>query len=291
MRRILSRIRLLTPPWLIDLVWPSLEPLRPEDEQKESEKRSKILSGGLDRIEKLRDLPSNELDAILNEVRNLLDNEEERRKSAENRLTSIAGLASVAAAITLGAITRQTGISAGNGFSVFALALTNLYLVTQLIRAVFAAIRGLTRQSYLEPVAGDVLPNPEETREDYTKRKVKVLLECAHFNSHVNSTKIDQMAIAHRAVQNFLGGLLGLILVLSILSFFPSDRAPSAEQLIMRLRSDPRLIEILRGPRGLPGLQGKIGPTGAQGPQGPKGDPGPISAPSAAQPRPKSAKP
>ena len=57
------------------------------------------------------------------------------------------------------------------------------------------------------------------------------------------------------------------------------------DHLLLKLRSDPQLIELLRGPRGVPGPQGVAGPAGLIGAKGEKVDQGPkgdsIAAPDA----------
>lgn len=84
---------------------------------------------------------------------------------------------------------------------------------------------------------------------------------------------------------------LALALVIVVLVVYVAiGKQSSNEEIIRALRSDPNLLEMLRGPKGgtglagspgprgepgLPGPRGESGPAGPQGPQGPQGNPGP----------------
>jgi hypothetical protein len=69
-----------------------------------------------------------------------------------------------------------------------------------------------------------------------------------------------------------LGGLLVIFGILS-LSYFGQSPSNDAETLIKRLRGEPKLIELLRGPKG---DRGDKGESGEKGPPGEKGERGPA---------------
>jgi hypothetical protein len=70
------------------------------------------------------------------------------------------------------------------------------------------------------------------------------------------------MAVAHRAMKNFL---VALILFAAVGTVAAIRAKPPDDALIEALRKDHELNEMLRGPQGI---------KGDQGPAGPKGDPG-----------------
>lgn len=73
--------------------------------------------------------------------------------------------------------------------------------------------------------------------------------------------------------------LFGFVIIFAILSVVYFSQSPSndTERMIQQLRSDPKLIELLRGPKGEKGDQGEKGlrgDSGAQGERGPRGEKG-----------------
>jgi hypothetical protein len=56
-------------------------------------------------------------------------------------------------------------------------------------------------------------------------------------------------------------------------SYFTKLALTEAEKLIQQLRGDPKLIELLRGPKGERGERGLRGERGGKGEKGEKGNP------------------
>jgi hypothetical protein len=262
--------------WLIDLIWPSIEPLTLEEMQSEEQKRQQRTDLSLGRINAMSGRTLEELEAALETCKDLFAREKERRQSVDARLTTVLGLASVAAALTFGGLASQVwqGLSAPGSLGARVIGILGFYIVLQLLSAVWSSVHGLGRRAYLEPRAEDLLPLPQDTSDAHLKRQMRVYLQSLEDQHAQNSLKVSQMALAHRAVQNFLGGMLLLVLLFTALSFLPSGKASIEENVIRRLRSDPKLIELLRGPRG---LTGERGPAGPPGPQGIRGERGPVS--------------
>jgi hypothetical protein len=105
-------------------------------------------------------------------------------------------------------------------------------------------------------------------------------------HAEVNSRKVEAMDVAHTALRNFVIAVLCLSVFVAAAMVRPGvesgDRA-----LLAKLRADPSLMEVLRGPEGKPGAQGPPGPRGPpgeRGEHGAQGVPGPSG--SAAAPRP-----
>lgn len=66
--------------------------------------------------------------------------------------------------------------------------------------------------------------------------------------------------------------LLGFLIISDLfsVSYFTRSALTEAEKVIQQLRGDPKLIELLRGPKG---EKGEGGPQGERGEKGEKGDP------------------
>lgn len=71
----------------------------------------------------------------------------------------------------------------------------------------------------------------------------------------------------------FLSGFVIVFVIFSI-NYFSQSPSDDSERIIEKLRSDPKLIELLRGPKGDSGSKGEVGPQGARGPQGIQGSQG-----------------
>ncbi|MGH9429269.1 MAG: hypothetical protein ACRD2L_23550, partial [Terriglobia bacterium] len=161
---------------------------------------------------RLAALPNNEeiLTKYREEWDKLLEWEKERRQSVEARLTTIMGLSSIAGTIVFGGILAQAAgaLNVHKVWLRWAMVLGGLYLTMQLCNAIMAAVRGLSRKSYLTLTVADLLPSPGEDRFIYMRRRIAKYRE--EFADHrlKNDEKVTQMAVAHRAMKNFLVGLL-----------------------------------------------------------------------------------
>jgi hypothetical protein len=71
----------------------------------------------------------------------------------------------------------------------------------------------------------------------------------------------------------FLFGFIVIFIIFSS-SFFTRTPSNETERILEQLRSDPKLIELLRGPRGDTGPKGDQGEQGPKGEKGEKGEPG-----------------
>lgn len=257
-----------------DWIWPSLAPASAAEEQAQGEKRARRLESELKQVEEIQGQNEEELSAGVAGCKALFEAATELRSSVEGRLTSMLGLAAVAVAVTLGTMTFLLGKDSDLRHTSFGgvAAILSLYVVLELVCALWAVVRGLERRAYTDPTASELLPSPREDKATHARRQMRVFLEHAHDHCSVNMRKVDWMAVGHRAFKNFLVGVGFLAVAISLASFWPLQRQRPDESVIRRLRSDPELIELLRGPKGAPGPQGS---PGERGPRGEKGDPGP----------------
>ena len=91
---------------------------------------------------------------------------------------------------------------------------------------------------------------------------VRSLLSAAEQNDARNDFLVDIYKAGRRM------SVLSFGCALALLTLAVSDRLGREDRLILKLRADPRLVELLRGPKG------QTGPSGQVGKSGPKGDAG-----------------
>ncbi len=91
---------------------------------------------------------------------------------------------------------------------------------------------------------------------------VRNLLSAAKQNDARNNYLVDVYKAGRRM------SVLSFACALALLALAVSDHIGREDRLLLKLRADPQLTELLRGPRGT------IGPGGPQGKSGPKGDVG-----------------
>lgn len=241
-----------------DLIWPSVQPPSRAEVQKEMERQAAEI---LDRKRRVEALPDNEssLREYAGECTRLLEDENTRLGSVQARLTSIVGLSSIAATIVFGGIIAQVSgtLRIQSGWLRWIMALGSFYLAMQLCCAILAALNGLKRQGYLTAATRDILPLPTgESHPMYLRRRIGEDLRVLADHRCLNDKKVAQMAVAHRAMKNFLWSLL----VFAVIGTYGGITSPNqGNDLTETLRKNHELQELLRGP---------------QGPAGPKGEPG-----------------
>lgn len=91
---------------------------------------------------------------------------------------------------------------------------------------------------------------------------VRSLLSAAEQNDARNDFLVDVYKAGRRM------SVLSFGCALALLALAVSDRLGREDRLILKLRADPQLVELLRGPKG------QVGPSGRTGKSGPKGDAG-----------------
>ena len=209
-----------------DFLWPTLAPQRPPAVKRADERAA----AQQEQIAFLRDHLSDDdrLAKIEESCAALLIGEDSRRTSIDARLGTTLGLASVAAAITWGALSaRATAASSPDWVTTACSALT-FYVVVQAVAAILASIRGLERRGYLELASEDVLPKLTESAGDHTKRRIQTCLECVSDHRSQNAAKLNQMALAQCAMRNLSIGILLIIGVVTVSSFLARPRTSSA---------------------------------------------------------------
>lgn len=243
--------------YIVNRAFPWPQPHSREDIERDRARRAKEKAECEERIAALPD-DENAVAGPLAECSKLLDEEEARRLSVDGRLTSILGLCSIAATIVFGGI---LALAAGTlrlqaTWMRYLMAFGALYLTTQLCAALLAAVRGLSRKGYLAATATDILPSSGERRPVLLRRRIDECLNMFWDHQEINNQKVTEMAVAHRAMKNFLWALL----LIAALGAVYGAVARYEDPLVERVKKDRELQELLRGPQG---LQGPPGPTSA----------------------------
>lgn len=235
-----------------DLVFPWPDPLPP----------GYLAAQEQDLTTKIQAIPSDEaaLKKYTQTYHTFLEAEEKRRDGVEARLTNIMGLASIAGTIVFGTIVAQLAgtLRISSTALRLGIALGSLYLVMQICSAILRAIAGLSRRSYTALQPADLLEEGSDQSSHFHDLAVEYLRTLTNHRFE-NDKKVTSMAVAHRAMQQFMWALL----VFAILgTYFAIRPQPPQDDLVQTLKKNHELQELLRGP------------TGPPGPIGPKGDPG-----------------
>lgn len=260
-------IGLLGSAWL-DWIIPWAEPR--SNEQLEKAKKDER-----DQVEEVESrLASADVTALkdaLTSVEALLDANDERRKGVDTRLSTIVGLTSIAATLATGLIVAQAAgtLKLPGGWILWGIAALAFYLVTQLCAAIGWAIHGQSRGDYREDCAVDLIKEPGTADTVWLRKRVPEKVEQLLTNKDQVNKKVTAMAVAHRAIQNFVGGLI----LLSLLGLLAAFRVPREDSMMQAKRSNPELRALLRGPKGPPGPRGKLEPRGQQGAAEKPGEP------------------
>lgn len=245
--------------WLIDCIFPTAEPLSPQDKRAIDDRRSEAQTDWENRVAALQ-ADEASLPRYLDLCKAALDDERHRHESINSRLTTIIGFSSIAATIAFGTI--LTGLPQKLGVLSWLIFLLLGYLTLQLGSAIRAGICGLDRRGYDAFPLTDLLPTGGEAQTFYVRRQIQQYHAIFVQHQDQNNAKLTQMAVAYRAIKNFVVGLL----VFAILAGTYRFVTPPSDDLVNRLKTDHTLREMLRGPQG---QAGQAGPSGAVGPMGP----------------------
>lgn len=144
------------------------------------------------------------------------DAETDRIRTVEAKLLGISSLAPVAMAVIVAAFTVLTNrsLQAFTRVSVLMVGIVGGYISLQFLRAVQAAIAGLSRRSFFVVSLEDLYPLPGESKANYLARNCGELSEVIRGNRAEIDAKVTWLAIAHTAIRNAVFGLLLLVLVI-----------------------------------------------------------------------------
>jgi hypothetical protein len=169
-------------------------------------------------LQGLRDLEDKGLEEALKAYQGLHEEEEDRKKCADTRLTAILGMSSIMIAIVFGFSKSmlEEGYVSKYGSWGYCIAGILACAVLQLVVAVRSAIHGLRGRRYVEIVG--VLPNPGEARREWAIRMIGEYAHCVRNHRAQNASKQRELAVAHRALLNFLATVLLVLVVVGVMA-------------------------------------------------------------------------
>ena len=187
----------------------------------------------------------------------LLAEDNERLKSVEGRLGSLFGLTSLTATLLFSGILAIANGTLGDSSRLVRVAATLcvFYLSVQIVCSTLAALRGLSRTTWLRSDVEDLMPSTGVEAGQADQRKALSACERYLAANRTINYKVTQMAIAHTAIRNFaVGSAVFAVLGLSIV--FTQDRSAALSKAIHK---DTQLQQLLQGRPGPPGPQGSVG--------------------------------
>jgi hypothetical protein len=112
----------------------------------------------------------------------------------------------------------------------------------------------------------------ELKKDDLKKSLINSYLRCQVDTDNVT----DYLADLYKTARfYFFFGFIVIFGIFSINYFLRPNSFSGPKEVIQELRSNPELIDLLRGPKGDVGPQGRRGPKGDRGEKGPQGEIGP----------------
>jgi hypothetical protein len=193
----------MTMGFMIDLIWPRVS--RPVAVSPSEAKWPESAALNAETMESAYGLLRQEYDA-----------ETDRIRTVETKLLGISSLAPVAMAVIVAAFTVLTNrsLQAFTRGSVLMVGIVGGYISLQFLRAVQAAIAGLSRRSFFVVSLEDLYPLPGESNANYLTRNCGELAEVIRGNRVEIDAKVTWLAIAHTAIRNAVFGLLVLVIVI-----------------------------------------------------------------------------
>jgi hypothetical protein len=102
--------------------------------------------------------------------------------------------------------------------SVIVVAITACYAALQFLRAMLAAIRGLSPMAYSAPAVSAILANGNDGIAEYLRKAAHNLAGIIEQHRHTTNAKVDQLALAHVSIINAVVMLLIAIALLGLIT-------------------------------------------------------------------------
>jgi hypothetical protein len=160
------------------------------------------------------------------QLRAELAGEADRGKTVESKLIAVGAIAPVSVTIILASVSflSSNQIHAFTSASVIVLAVAALYIAVQFLRAMLAAVRGLSRMAYVAPTIAALLAADGDDLRQYLSRASNDLARRIEQHREATNQRVSQLALAHTSVLNAIGGLIVAIIVLSIIAVSESTK-------------------------------------------------------------------
>jgi hypothetical protein len=225
-----------------------------------------------------RTLISGDIDpASLEFAKEVLEDVENRKTSIDKKVDALLKLTSIVLPSSIALI-----VWGASKFPLFFAFVPILLIILPLFLTVFTLLEYLRLSRYSRPGLDAVTKkaNPDIR----VVNLIKDYLEAAA----INHGKINYLADIYRVAFTlfcfslWMTALLGASAALLIQR---NSKANIADSIVVALKSDANLRNLLRGPEGPRGPAGQMGPAGVQGVRGPQGPPGPQGSPEISAPQ------
>jgi len=198
---------------LLDCVWPTLE--GPEEKEPESPTWQHVTP-------QAREV-----------LKGLIAAEDERRKGTDTKLQGLLILATATGTFITGLVTFITQSAQAakppcyEWWSATLVIIAVMYIITQLLRSLWAVTSGLTAHAYQELTSKGVEPPaPTDTHpqvvtavnDAYDLYLINEQLACHSYNGWVTNKKLSQLKLAYRALRNAITVLVMLTLTLAAIA-------------------------------------------------------------------------
>ena len=174
----------------------------------------------------------------------------DRKKTVEGKLSSIASITPVPVTIILAVVTflSSARVQDFGAISVVILVSIAFLIALQFLRALLAAVHGLSQMSYWQPRAV-ISIGGEAQRPDMREMCVSVLRRIDSYDANTNE-KVNQLALAHKSLENSVLWLLLAIAILGFVTVWETFRPAATQAPAERLSS--ALIEKQHTLRSIP---------------------------------------
>ena len=147
----------------------------------------------------------------------------ERDETVQTKLVALLTLTSVLSvmiAASLTAVATIGKIDEESKFPILIGAILIAFVAFQIARALWCTISGLTRREYSQLSPAHIAPKRGETSDNYRIRAFNKLLNQIRQNDWVVDRKVDDMAMAHIALQNAMMATFVIITLAVAFLFF-----------------------------------------------------------------------
>ena len=145
-----------------------------------------------------------------------LEMESERRRAVEAKLLAVGAVAPMAVTIMGAVVAFLSSGRVGNFVpeSVVVISVISVYVALQFLRAMLAAVAGLTRRAYAGPRMSEIVPSGREGVGGYLRRTCNECMCRIEQHREATNEKVSQLAVAHEAMRNAVTALVVQLVVL-----------------------------------------------------------------------------
>ena len=225
-----------------DWVWPMVPPKTQHQKDVQEEREAQRENADLTAIDNLLEHSFDATKKAHKDVLNRLDKEEDRVKTAENKLATLFAMSAISAGLVL----SVNGLASSGAHGL--IPLLTFYCLMQLICVLFTILNGLKRRSYTMLSIAELAPSWTDTDVNHLVPVVRSATNNVHEYHKAGNDKITALAIAHAAFRNYLCGLTLLFVFSIFLSTEEETLEIKTQKIIHELQRHPHVLEILRSP-------------------------------------------